>query len=123
VAGKPIDHECHVDVVPLLSGTANQIEWAERIRERVNGEFDRVAATFYAASAKQDDETRADTQAIIAILEDKRTEIMRRDQAGYFNHDWQEITDQVRQMIFHDPRYAPIRERQEARRQGNSPAC
>lgn len=109
------------DPNPPLSGTANQIEWAERIRQRVNGEFDRVAATFYAVSAKQDDETKADTRAIIAILEDRRTEVMRRDQAGYFIHDWQEITDQVRQMIFRDERYAAIRERQEARRQANSP--
>lgn len=102
--------------VPVLSGTANQIEWAERIRGRVNGEFDRVAATFRAVAAKQGAEARADTEAIIAILEDQRTEVMRRDQAGYFIHDWQEITDQVRQMIFHDMRYAPIRERQVRRR-------
>ena len=116
MAGEPIDGEGDVDGAPLLSGTANQIEWAERIRGRVNDEFDRVAATFYAVAAKQDAGAKADTQAIVAILEDKRTEVMRRDQAGYFIHDWQEITDQVRQMIFHDPRYSPIRERQESRR-------
>ena len=26
-------------------------------------------------------------------------------QAGHFIHDWQEINDQVRQMIFNDARY------------------
>lgn len=111
-----MDRDSCPDANPPLSGTANQIEWAERIRQRVNGEFDRVAATFYAVSAKQDDEAKADTRAIIAILEDKRTETMGQGRAGYFIHDWQEITDQVRQMIFHDARYAAIRQRQDARR-------
>ncbi|MDA0207361.1 MAG: hypothetical protein O3A53_16105 [Acidobacteria bacterium] len=112
----PLEPDGRAQAAPVLSGTANQIEWAERIRRRVNDEFDRVAATFCAVAAKQDAEAQADTQAIIEILEEKRTEVMRRDQAGYFIHDWQEITDQVRQMIFHDVRFAPIRERQSARR-------
>ena len=34
---------------------------------------------------------------------------MAREQAGYFIHDWQEISDQVRQMIFQDPRYQAIK--------------
>jgi hypothetical protein len=42
---------------------------------------------------------------------------MRREEAGYFIHDWQEIGDQVRQMIFHDPRYQAIRGNKAARRQ------
>ena len=112
----PVESDRCARALHVLSGTANQIEWAERIRRRVNEEFDRAAATFYAAAAKQDAQAKADTQAIIAILEDKRTEVMRRDQAGYFIHDWQEITDQVRRMIFHDVRFAPIRERQSTRR-------
>lgn len=41
---------------------------------------------------------------------------MRRGEAGYFIHDWQEITDQVRRMIFRDVRYTAIRERQQTRR-------
>lgn len=111
-----MDRDSSPDGAPLLNGTANQIEWAERIRGRVNNEFDRVAATFHAVAGKQEAEAQKDTLAIIAILEDIRTEVMRRDQAGYFIHDWQEITDQVRQMIFHDMRYAAIRERQQTRR-------
>lgn len=111
-----MDRDSCLDAAPQLIGTDNQIEWAERIRRRVNDEFDRVAATFYAVSIRQDAAAKADTQAIVAILEDKRTEVMRREQAGYFIHDWQEITDQVRQLIFHDGRYSAIRQRQELRR-------
>jgi hypothetical protein len=57
-----------------------------------------------------------DTEAVIAILEDKRAEVMSREQAGYFIHDWQEISDQVRQMIFHDARYQAITANRVARR-------
>ncbi len=92
-----------------LSGTANQIEWAERIRRQVNDEFDRIAASFRSIAVKQTGDKRAGTEAVVAILEDKRAEVMRRQEAGYFVHDWQDITDQVRQMIFHDPRYQAIK--------------
>jgi hypothetical protein len=43
--------------------------------------------------------TSADTEAVIAILEDKRAQVMSSEQAGYFIHDWQEISDQLRQDI------------------------
>ena len=42
-----------------MSGTANQVEWAERIRCRVNDEFDRVARAFRSVAAKQNDVRRA----------------------------------------------------------------
>lgn len=99
-----------------LTGTANQIEWALRIRQGVDAEFDRVAATFRAVSADRGDDVKAEVEEILTILEDKRAEVMGREEAGYFIHDWQEITDQVRQMIFHDERYSEIRKRQTARR-------
>lgn len=92
-----------------MSGTANQVEWAERIKRLVNEEFDRVARSFRSVAGKQSDAARANTEAIIAILEEKRAEVMRRGEAGYFIHDWQEISDQVRQMIFHDVRYQAIK--------------
>lgn len=95
----------------LMTGTESQVEWSERIRLRVNNEFDRVAAAFQAVADKQDDRQRTDTEAIIAILEDKRAEVMRSERAGYFIHDWQEIGDQVRQMIFADARYQAIKSR------------
>lgn len=91
-----------------MNGTANQVEWAERIKRQVNEEFDRVARSFRSVADKQSDAARADTEAIISILEEKRAEVMRRGEAGYFIHDWQEISDQVRQMIFHDVRYQAI---------------
>jgi chaperonin GroES len=92
-----------------MSGTVNQVEWAERIKCQVNDEFDRVARSFRSVAGKQSDAARADTEAIIAILEEKRVEVMRRGEAGYFIHDWQELSDQVRQSIFHDVRYQAIK--------------
>ena len=50
-----------------------------------------------------------DTLAVIAILEDKRAEVMANDEAGYFIRDWQELRDQVRQMIAQDRRYKIIK--------------
>src|SRR4029079_3232393 len=88
-----------------MSGTVNQIEWAKQIKTQVNAEFDRVKAALEAAAAKQSAQDRIDTQSIIAILEDKRAEVMAHEEAGYFIHDWQELRDQVRQMIMKDSRY------------------
>ena len=95
---------------PLL-GSASQIEWAVTIRTRVNDEFDRVAKSFRSIAQRQDARKRSDTEAILAILEDKRADVLSRDRAGYFIHDWQEISDQVRQMIGQDPRYQSIKAR------------
>jgi hypothetical protein len=103
-------------VAEELTGTVNQIEWAVQIRERVNGEFDRVAQALTSAAAKQTDQDRADTQAIIAILEEKRAEVLARTKAGYFIHDWQELSDQVRLMILRDARYLAIKNSKAARR-------
>ena len=92
-----------------MRGTAAQVEWAIRIKRQVNDEFDRVAALFRSVAGKQGSGKRADTEAIIAIVEDKRHEVMSRDEAGYFIRDWQEISDQVRRMVLDDPRYEAIR--------------
>ena len=62
-----------------------------------------------AAAAKQSGQDRMDTQAMIAILEEKRAEVMEHQEAGYFIHDWQELRDQVRQMIMKDDRYKAIK--------------
>ena len=88
-----------------LTGTPGQIEWAEQIRLRVGAEFDRVAAAFQAVAANQSRAGQARTQAVMAILEEKREEVLARSQAGYFIRDWQEMRDQVRQSIAKDPRY------------------
>ena len=87
-----------------MTGTANQIEWAEQIKFRVAMEFDRVAKALEAAGRN-----RVRTRAVIQILEDKRAEVMAKDQAAYFIVEWQELRDQVRQLIARDPRYQGIR--------------
>ena len=94
-----------------LTGTVNQIEWAERIRTEVNVEFDRVASALEAAARRQGEPDRSNTRAMMAILEDKRAEVMANQKAGYFIHDWQELRDQVRQLIKGDPRYKAIKAR------------
>src|SRR5689334_9320615 len=99
-----------------LSGTPNQMEWAEGIRRQVNDDFDRVAASFRAVADRQGEAKRADTEAIIAIIEDKRAEVMSSDQAGYFIRNWQETGDRVRQMIFQDSRYQAIKSKRLAHR-------
>lgn len=99
-----------------MTGTVNQIEWAVQIKERVRTEFDRVAKALQSVAGQQAEQDRMDTQAIIAILEEKRAEVMARTQAGYFIHDWQELSDQVRRMIVGDPRYLAIRNSKTTRR-------
>ena len=91
-----------------MTGTMSQIEWAEQIKPRVSAEFDRVANAFEAAASRQADEDRSGTRAVIAILEEKRLEVLAKDQAGYFIREWRELNDQVRQMIAVDPRYVAI---------------
>jgi hypothetical protein len=104
------DASAFSDCSPVaLSGSPSQVEWADRIRLQVNAEFDRVAASFRSVASKQNNGKRTDTESIIAILEEKRAEEMSNNQAGYFIHDWQEISDQVRQMIFRDARYQAIK--------------
>jgi hypothetical protein len=98
-----------------LTGTSGQIEWAQQIKLKVNGEFDRVAKAFEEASRKQPARDRLETHAVIAILEEKRMEVMAKTEAGYFIRLWQELRDQVRQMIGGDPRYQAIRARREMR--------
>ena len=92
-----------------MTGTVNQIESAKQIRTQVNAEFDRVITALEAAATKQSGQDRMDTQTVIAIVEEKRTEVMEHQQAGYFIHDWQELRDQVRQLIMKDDRYKAIK--------------
>jgi chaperonin GroES len=100
-----------------MIGTTNQVDWAEQIKVRVSVEFDRVARALAGAASHQAEADRMDTLAVIAILEDKRAEVMRNDQAGYFIHDWQELGDQVRRMIVQDSRYKTIHANKELARQ------
>jgi hypothetical protein len=98
-----------------MIGTASQIEWAGQIRPRVDAEFDRVANAFRSTATHQRQPDRDDTLAIVAILEEKRVEVMAIDQAGYFIREWQELTDQVRRIIAADGRYQAIKSNRELR--------
>lgn len=90
-------------------GTPSQIEWAEQIKPRVRAEFDQVAGTLEVVARRQSARDRLDTRAMIAILEEKRSEVLGRNEAGYFIKNWQEITDQVQRLVRDDPRFAAIR--------------
>ncbi len=98
-----------------LVGTTSQIEWAQLIRTRVNDEFNRVALSFRSIADRQSTRKRSDTEAILAILEEKRVEVLSQNHAGYFIRDWQEISDQVRQMVGNDARYQKIKGERPAR--------
>jgi conjugal transfer/entry exclusion protein len=93
-----------------MTGSTCQIEWAEQIRSRVDAEFDRVASAFRSVALRQKQTDRENTLAILAILEEKRSETMANQSAGYFIVHWQEQTDQIRRMIAADARYQSIRE-------------
>jgi hypothetical protein len=92
-----------------MTGTAAQIEWAGRIKLQVTAESDRVAACFQLIADKQNNNKRANTEAIITLLEEKRSEVMATENAGCFIRDWHEIDDQVRQMIGRDSRFQAIK--------------
>ena len=98
-----------------IIGTANQVDWAERIKRQVSAEFDRVSKALESAANKQAGQKRMETLSVIAILEEKWAEVMSKDHAGYFIREWQELRDQVRQMITQDSRYQTIRANRTAR--------
>lgn len=107
---------CCLDNESKLTGTPNQIEWAEQIRLTVGQEFDRVAKVFRAQASIQNGQKQAETRAILTILEQKRAETMSIPFAGYFIREWRELNDQVRDMIARDPRYQAIRDQRAMRR-------
>jgi hypothetical protein len=104
-----------------LTGTPSQVEWAGRIRQTVVQEFDRVAQAFEVRASGQSGQKQAETRTLIAILEQKRGETLANTRAGYFIHDWQDLSDQVRQLIAKDPRYRQIRDQRAARQTAIEP--
>jgi hypothetical protein len=92
-----------------LTGTVNQIEWAGRIRSSVIAEFERVAKALSETASHRAGDKRSGAELALAILADKRVEVMANDRAGYFIREWQESDGKVRQMITRDPRYEAIR--------------
>lgn len=102
------------EATPELSGVQNNLEWAEQIKLRVNAEFDRVAVAIHASAERRNEERRMETLVLMSILESKRTEVMSRQDAGYFIHDWQQIVHQVSTMIRSDARYLAMRKKRRA---------
>ncbi len=77
-----------------LVGSGTQVEWAQRIRRRVGAEVDRVEAPFRSVAQRQAENWRADTEVVIAILEEKRVAVLNQGLAGYLIRKWQ-FRDQV----------------------------
>lgn len=102
------------ETTPELLGMQNNLEWAEQIKLRVNAEFDRVAAAIHAKAERRNEERRMETLVLMSILESKRSEVMSRQDAGYFIHEWQQIVGQVSTMIRSDSRYLAIHEKRKA---------
>ena len=96
-----------IEAVPL-TGTANQIEWATDIRNKVNLEFDRVARALASVREGQSELRRTATVHILGILAEIRAEVMANERAGYYIHDWQERGSQVRTMLLRDVRYLAV---------------
>src|SRR6185503_9840777 len=69
--GGSMDWESHG-----LSGATHEIEWALRIRAQVNEEFNRVVRVLERTAIKRSGQQRADTYVMIAIVEEKRAEVM-----------------------------------------------
>lgn len=55
-----------------IIGTANQVDWAERIKRQVSAEFDRVLKALESVASKHAGQIRRETLTTIAVLEDER---------------------------------------------------
>lgn len=103
-----------------MTGTPAQIEWAEQIRLSVVAEFERVGRLFLRSAERQTGQTKADTLQIIALLEEHRDTVLRNQEAGYYIRVWQEISDQVRQLLAKDARYQLLKLARAARKRSGA---
>ena len=92
-----------------MIGTVSQAEWGGPIKTRACAEFDRVAKAPESGVGEQVDQKRMKALSVIAILEEKWAVVMAKDHAGYFIYEWQELRDQVGQLIIQDPQYQAIK--------------
>jgi hypothetical protein len=99
-----------------MIGNADQMKKAERVKERLNEEFDRLARALESSAAKQAGAERMDVEAVMVILEEKRAEVMAKGQADYFLNNFRELTVNVRELIVQDSRYRDINTRKALRR-------
>ena len=70
---------------------------------------DPVAKAFATPSGMSAAQDGIDTQAVIVVPKEKRTEVRTKHQAGYFIRVWRELRDQVRKIIGKDSRYKAIK--------------
>ena len=70
---------------------------------------DPVAKALQAPAGMSAAQDRMDTQSVIVVPEEKRTEVRTKDHAGYFVRVWRELRDQVRNMIGQDSRCPAIK--------------
>ena len=98
-----------------MIGNEDQIERAEKIKVRLNNEFDRIATALASSAAKQTGQDKSDVEAVIVILEEKRAEILSKGQADYYINNWRELNDRVRILISQDVRYLAINTRKALR--------
>ncbi len=99
-----------------MTGSESQIEWAEPIKTSVRAEVDRVAQAFRIAADRQQGQDHLATLAFIAILEDKRVEVLAKEQAGYFVRVWQGLSDQLQQIVARGSRCQTIQIERRARK-------
>ena len=78
-----------------MTGTANQVSWAQLIKVQVNREFDRVSNALSSHNCPH----------ILALLEEKRNEVMANHRAGYFIQEWAELQGRVSHLITADSRF------------------
>jgi len=91
-----------------MTGTPNQIEWANQIKPTVDAEFERVINAFQTLALNQSVTASADTLTILTILREQRSQVLANPSAGYFIAEWRELSDQVRKGIAKDPRHQAI---------------
>jgi hypothetical protein len=83
---------------PKLGGAELHIRWAEPIEVCANARFN-VKNALESLARKQNAGDRINTQAALAIPENKPVGITAADEAGYLIHEWQALRDQARRMI------------------------
>ena len=111
----PVKNGTDLPLPAGLTGSHNQVELGEQLRTAVGAEFDRVATALQQASGQRNAGSQARATLALAILRDKRAEVMSHQAAGYFIRTWQELDGKVRRLITTDPRYQAISaSRQEA---------
>jgi hypothetical protein len=69
---------------------------------------DPVAKAFATPAGMSAAQDRIDTQAVIVVLKEKRTEVRTKNQAGFIRV-WRELRDQVRKIIGQDSGYEAIK--------------